>query len=72
MSKPEHIYIRGFWDRVDEEMERQSISKAELARRCRFGRKVLIEKSNMYLPYFARICAELHVSADYLLFGKKR
>lgn len=71
MSKPEHIYIRGLWDRIDEEMDKQNISKAELARRCRFERKVLHSRSNMYLPYFARLCAELNVSADYLLFGKK-
>ena len=72
MAKPEHVYIRGFWDRLEEEIYKKGISKAELAKRCRFERKVLYEKRSMYLPYFARVCAELHVSADYILFGEKR
>ena len=71
MSKPEHIYIRGLWDRVEEAIGKENISKAELARRCGFDRKILHGQTNMYLPYFARMCAELHVSADYLLFGKR-
>lgn len=72
MAMPKHICVRGLWERLEEEIDKQNISKTELARRCGFERKVLYGYSNIHLPYFARLCAELNVSADYLLFGKKR
>ena len=62
-----------FWNRIDNEIKRQHLSKVQLAKRCRFDRKILINhRYYMYTPYFARLCAELHVSADYLLFGEER
>jgi hypothetical protein len=71
MAKPPHIYMGDMYDRIERELYKQGISKEELARRCGFGRKVLQEKGSMYLPYFMKVCATLHVSADYLLFGKE-
>lgn len=66
--------IDGFWDRVDEEISKQGKSKLQVAKKCRFNRKVLYrpKQNNRYIRvvYFARLCAELNVSADYLLFGK--
>lgn len=66
--------LDGFWDRVYEEMHKQNISKLQMAKCCRFDRKTLCrpKKNNRYMRivYFARLCAELNVSADYLLFGK--
>lgn len=70
MARPSHIYINGFWDRVDNEIYKQNMTKKEIAKRCRFDRKILSSYNNMSLPYFARLCAELSVSADYLLFGR--
>lgn len=71
MARSSHIYINGFRDRVDDEIYKQNMTKKEIAKRCRFDRKILSSCNNMSLPYFARLCAELHVSADYLLFGKE-
>lgn len=66
------IRINGLWERIDDEIHIQNRTKEEIAKRCRFDRKVLYDSNkNISLPYFARLCAELHVSADYLLFGKK-
>ena len=67
--------LDGFWDRVDEEMHRQNKSKRMVAERCRFERKTLYrpKQNNRYIRvvYFARLCVELNVRADYLLFGKR-
>ena len=57
------------WDRIDEEIRRQNLNKKELAKRCEFDRKNLFGHRNMRILYFARLCKELNISADYLLFG---
>lgn len=66
--------LDGFWDRVDEEIHKQNKSKKLVAEKCRFERRTLNrpKQNNRYIRivYFARLCAELNVSADYLLFGK--
>ena len=57
---------------MDEEIHKQNRSKLQVAKRCRFDRKTLYRpKNNRYMcvVYFARLCTELNVSADYLLFG---
>lgn len=68
--------LDGFWDRLDEEIQKQNINKMQLAERCGFERKILYnpKRSNRYirLVYFARICSALGVSADYLLFGGRK
>lgn len=72
-QKSDDVLIKEFWERIDSEIKRQNIKKKRLAERCRFDRKVLFNhKYYMSTPYFARLCAELHVSADYLLFGEDR
>lgn len=71
--KQDSILLEKFWNRIDNEIKRQNISKMQLAKRCRFDKKILYNyQYYMYTPYFARLCAELHVSADYLLFGEER
>lgn len=71
MPEPRFLMINGLWNRIDEEIYKQNKSKSQVARACRFDRKTLYGNNNISLPYFARLCAELNVSADYLLFGKK-
>lgn len=71
MARQSYIFIYGFWERVDEEIYRQNRTKKDIAIQCGFDRKILSANGNLSLPYFARLCSALHVSADYLLFGKK-
>ena len=61
--------IDDVWDRIDEEIRKQNLNKMEVAKRCEFDRKNLYGHRNMRILYFARLCKELNVSADYLLFG---
>lgn len=71
MAQQSFLWINGLWERIDEEIYKQNRSKSEVAKKCRFDRKTLCGHKNISLPYFARLCSELHVSADYLLFGKE-
>ena len=68
--------LNGFWDRLEEELQRQNKSKKQVAEKCNFERKTLYrpKQNDRYIRviYFARLCAELNVSADYLLFGEER
>ncbi len=76
MAQQDIALIDGFWDRVDKEIHKQNKSKLEVAKKCRFNRKTLYrpKQNNRYMRvvYFVRLCAELNVSADYLLFGEER
>ena len=76
MKQQNIALLDGFWDRLDEEISKQNISKMQLAEKCGFGRAMLYnpKRSKRYirLVYFARICSALRVSADYLLFGEER
>lgn len=38
-------------------------------KKCGFDRKLLSSYTNISLTYFARICEELNISADFFLFG---
>lgn len=71
MARKSHLWINGLWDRIDEEIYKQHKTKSQVAKACRFDRRTLYGECNISLPYFARLCAELGVSADYLLFGKE-
>lgn len=74
MAGERYLFIEGFWERLEEEIYQQNRTKKDIARQCGFDRKILIRScghDNICLPYFARLCAVLNVSADYLLFGKK-
>lgn len=73
LVQKDETLIKEFWERIDNEINKQHIQKKQLAERCRFNRHVLFNRQNyMCTPYFARLCKELHVSADYLLFGEEK
>lgn len=75
MKQQNIALLDGFWDRLDEEIRKQNLSKTQLAKRCGFDRKILNKPTgnNRYLcvVYFSRLCSALRVSADYLLFGEE-
>lgn len=61
--------MNDFWERVDAEIRLQKKSKLEVARRCGFDRKKLSDRRNISISFLAKLCEELNISADYLLFG---
>ena len=61
--------LHDFWERVDAEIYRQKRTKQDVAKSCNFDSKILIERRNPSTVFLIRICKELNVSADYLLFG---
>lgn len=74
MARQSYLFVEGFWKRLDNGIYKQNRApKKDVAKQCGFDRKVLIrtDHNNIYLPYFARLCNVLHVSADYLLVGKE-
>lgn len=70
MAMPSHLWVRGFWERLNDEIYYQQRKKYELAEQCGFDKRVLYGNCNISLPNLAKLCKELDVSADYLLFGK--
>lgn len=62
--------ISDFWWRVERQLYIQNRTKKEVAIKCGFDRKNLIEKRNLSTSFLIKLCQELNVSADYLLFGK--
>lgn len=62
--------ISDFWWRVERQLYIQNRTKLEVASKCGFDRKILIEKRNLSTSFMRKLCQELNVSADYLLFGK--
>ena len=62
-------YLSDVWTRINGTIVEQGINKKDIAKRCGFDRKILSSYSNLNLIYFARICEELNVSADFFLFG---
>lgn len=74
MAGGRYLFIEGFWDRLEDEIYKQNRTKKDIAKQCGFDRKILCRNSNhdnIWLPYFAKLCSALNVSADYLLFGKE-
>lgn len=67
---PSHLWINGLWERINDEIYRQNKTKKDVAERCGFERRALCGYNNLSLPILAKLCKELGVSADYLLFGK--
>lgn len=57
------------WNRIDEEIKSKGITKKELAKRCGFERKSLFSRRSMGILNFMKICKELDVSTDYILYG---
>ena len=70
MAMPSHLWINGLWERINDEIWKQNKTKTGIAKRCGFERKVLNGDSNISLPNLAKLCDELNVSADYLLFDR--
>lgn len=65
------LELHDFWERVDEVIYSQGKNKKRVAAKCGFDRRNLIERRNISTFYFAKLCKELNVSADYLLFGNE-
>lgn len=63
------LQLHDFWERVDKTIYSKGRNKKEVAEKCGFDRKNLIERRNLSTFYLAILCKELNVSADYLLFG---
>ena len=61
--------LHDFWERVDETIYSLGRNKKEVAQKCGFDRKNLIDRRNISTFFLAKLCKELNVSADYLLFG---
>lgn len=63
------MQLHDFWERVDETIYSQGRNKKEVAEKCGFDRKILIDRRNISTLFLSMLCKELDVSADYLLFG---
>lgn len=61
--------LHDFWERVDAEIYSQGRNKKEVAEKCGFDRKNLINKGNLSVSFLILLSKELNVSADWLLFG---
>lgn len=76
MARPEHLFVSGLWERINQIIYDQNREKKEIAARCGFRRGILNgyddKDVNISLLYFMLLCNELNASADYLLFGKKK
>lgn len=62
-------YLSCVWERINDVLSEQMTNKTAIAEKCGFDRKSLYSYGNLTLTYFARLCEELNVSADYFLFG---
>jgi len=62
-------YLSSVWTRINSAILEQGANKADIAEKCGFDRKILSHYGNLTLTYFARLCEELNVSADFFLFG---
>lgn len=71
MAMPSHIWINGLWERINDELRKQNRTKKDVAEQCGFDQKTLHGHYNISIPNLAKLCKELNVSVDYILFGKK-
>ena len=62
-------YLVNVWGRINSVIAEQGTNKKAIAEKCGFDRKNLFHYGNLTLTYFARLCEELNVSADFFLFG---
>lgn len=62
-------YLVNVWGRINSVIAEQGTNKMEIAKKCGFERKRLSMYTNISITYFARLCEELNVSADFFLFG---
>lgn len=61
-------YLSSVWGRINSVITEQRTNKKVVAEKCGFSRKNLYHCGNLTLTYFARLCEELNVSADFFLF----
>ena len=59
-------YLSDVWTRINSVFSEQKVSKKGIAKQCGFDRKILSANTNICITYFARLCEELNVSADFL------
>ena len=73
MSRKRTGFLRGFPERLVEAMELSGINCVELGQKIQRDRKVIYKYRNGDVApdvvTVAKMCAVLHVSADWLLFG---
>ena len=62
-------YLASVWGRINSVFKEQGVTKKAAAEKCGFERKSLYGYGNLTLTYFARLCEELNISADFFLFG---
>lgn len=62
----QNLYIEGFHERLDTACKSTGLSKAEIARRCKFDRKTLYPPAHVMMSpvYIARFCAVTHTDAN--------
>ena len=65
-------YLSDVWTRINSVFSEQKVSKKGIAKQCGFDRKILSVNTNICITYFARLCEELNVSADFFLFGVEK
>ena len=65
----EYEYLVNVWGRINSVIAEQGTNKKAVAKKCGFDRKSLYSYRNLTLTYFARLCEELNISADFFLFG---
>lgn len=65
-------YLSDVWTRINSVFAEQKVAKCKVAKKCGFDRKTLITRRNISITYFARLCEELNVSADFFLFGLEK
>lgn len=65
-------YLSDVWTRINGVFSEQKVSKKGIAKKCGFERKILSANTNISITYFARLCEELNVSADFFLFGLEK
>lgn len=64
------MYIQGFRERLEQACYDTGLSKAEIARRCGFSRKILADTSSLYMMrsgHLAKFCAVTGTDANWLL-----
>lgn len=65
----------GMIERLKDAYVKSGLTYVDLAKKVGFERKAIMsliagDHKAMNFTYFARICKELHVSADYILYGE--
>lgn len=65
-------FLSDVWTRINSVFSEKKVEKRKVAEKCGFDRKILSGYTNISLTYFARLCEELNVSADFFLFGLER